>query len=65
MLYMLSETGLLECRAADAPIKADVKMLPDQREILDDPNMYHRLVSKLNYLTIIRSYIAFAMSVVS
>jgi len=41
VVYMLSETGLLECRAADAPIKADVNLLPDQREILDDPNMYH------------------------
>ena len=45
MLYMLSEIGLLECRGADAPIKADVKLLLDQREILNDPNMHHRLVS--------------------
>ena len=37
---MLSKGGTLGCRAADAPIKANIKLLSDQEEILDDPNRY-------------------------
>ena len=51
---MLYEAGMLVYRAADTPIKANVKLLPDQKEILDDPDRYRRLVGKLNYLTITR-----------
>ena len=65
VLDMLFEAGMLECRAADAPMEANVKQLPDQREILDDPGRYKRLVGKLNYLTETRPYIAFVVSVVS
>jgi len=57
--------GVLGRGAADAPIKANIKLLPDQREILDDLGTYRRLVSKLNYLAITRSDIAFDVSIVS
>ena len=56
---------MLGCRAADTPMKTNVKLLPYQGEILDDPGRYWRLADKLNYLTIIRLDIAFAVSVVS
>ena len=63
MLDMLRRVCWVQ--AVDAPMKANFKLLPDQREILDDPVKYQRLVSKLNYLIRIRSDIAFVVSVVS
>jgi len=45
---------MLECRVTDTPMEANVKLLSDYVEILDYSRRYQRLVSKLNYLTIIR-----------
>ena len=45
-------------------MKANVKFLLDQGKILDDSGTYRRLVGKLNYLTLTRFGIAFAVSVV-
>ena len=44
---------------------SNVKLYEDQGELLSNPNRYHRLVGKLNYLKIIRPNISFAVSVVS
>ena len=65
MLDILSEVGILWCRAADAPIKPNVKLLSDQGEIVDDPDKYRRLVGRLNYLTVTIPDITFAVSVLS
>ena len=46
-------------------MKASVKFLADQGEILDDPSKYQRLTGKLNYLIVTRSAIAFVVTVVS
>jgi len=43
MLNMLSKTCILGCKAVNAPMKTNVKLLSDQGEILDDPNRYQRL----------------------
>ena len=43
----------------------NTKLLPDQGELLEEPKQYRRLVGKLNYLTITRPVIAFAVSVIS
>jgi len=43
----------------------NVKPLPNQGKILDDPDTYRRLVGKLNYLMITRLDIVFAVNVVS
>jgi len=40
-------------------------MLLTDQEILDDPDMYQRLVGKLNYLIVTRLDIAFIVNVVS
>ena len=64
MFDMLPKTGMLGCKAADAPIKANVKLLP-HHEILDDPDWYRRLVGKLNCLIINKHDVAFVVSVVS
>jgi len=65
VLDMLSEAGMLGCRSIDSPMDVNVKLLPDQGELLEDVGRYRRLVGKLNYLTITRPDITFAVSVVS
>ena len=60
MLNMLSKGGMLKCRATDVPMEANVKLLPDHREILDDPDTYCRLMGKLNYLIVNKPDIVFA-----
>ena len=64
MPNILSEQGMLECIVVDAPMKANVKLLPEG-EILNNPYKYQRLVGELNYLTITRADIAFVVSVMS
>ena len=65
MLDILSEVGMLGCRAANAPMKAIIKLLTDQGEILDDSGRYRWLVGKLNHLMVARPDIAFVVSIVS
>ena len=36
---------MLRCKAIDAPMEANVKLLQDQGDILDDPERYQRLLS--------------------
>ncbi|XP_061366464.1 secreted RxLR effector protein 161-like [Gastrolobium bilobum] len=49
----------------DTPMDPSVKLLPNQEEHFSDPEWYKRLVEKLNYLTVTRPDISFAVSVVS
>ena len=58
-LDILFEASLQECKETNA------KLLPDQGEDLDNPNRYRKLVRKLNYLTVTKPDIAFAITVVS
>ena len=43
----------------------NTKLLPNQGELISDPEQYRRFVGKLNYLTVTRPDISFAVSVVS
>ena len=56
---------MLGCRNINSPMDIDTKLLPDQRELLENVGRYMRLVEKLNYLTVTRQNITFAVSVVS
>ncbi|XP_050917155.1 uncharacterized mitochondrial protein AtMg00810-like [Lathyrus oleraceus] len=62
---ILEETSLLNAKLADTPMDPGVKLLPNQGEPLSDSGSYRRLVGKLNYLTVTRPNISFAVSVVS
>ena len=64
-LDILKETGMLDCKPIDTPMDPNIKLLPDQGEPYPDQGRYRRLVGKLNYLTITRPDISFAVSVVS
>ncbi|PNX62010.1 putative copia-type protein, partial [Trifolium pratense] len=62
-LDILSETGMLDCLPIDTPMDPNVKLLPSQGEPLKDPGRYRRLVGRLNYLTVTRLDITFAVSI--
>ncbi|KAK2377577.1 putative mitochondrial protein [Trifolium repens] len=62
---ILEETGLLNAKPVDTPMDPNIKLLPNQGEPLSDSGRYRRLVGKLNYLTVTRPDISFAVSVVS
>ena len=64
-LDILTDTGMLYCKPIDTPMDPNVKLVPNQRELLRDLGRYRRLVGKPNYLTITRPDISFLVSVVS
>ncbi|PNX68207.1 putative copia-type protein, partial [Trifolium pratense] len=64
-MNILEETNLLNAKPVDTPMDPNVKLLPNQGEPLSDSRRYKRLVGKLNYLTVTRPDISFAVSVVS
>jgi len=64
-LDLLEETGLINFKYDDTTMDPNVKLLLSQGESLSDPKKYRRLVGKLNYLTVTRPDISFAVSVVS
>ena len=64
-LDFLEEAGLLNSKSVETPMDPNAKFLPSQGEPLSNPEKYRRLVGKLNYLTVTRPDISFAVSVVS
>ena len=65
VLDILEETGLLRSKPVETSMDPNVKLYEDQGELLSNPERYRRLVGKLNYLTITRPDISFAVSVLS
>ena len=65
MLDILEETSLLGSKPVETPMDPNVKLYEDQGELLFNPERYRCLVGKLNYLTITRPDISFAVSVLS
>ncbi|XP_042946560.1 uncharacterized protein LOC122279793 isoform X3 [Carya illinoinensis] len=65
VLDLLEETGMLGARPIDTPMDPNRKFLKEEGELFRDPGMYQRLVGKLNYLTITRPDISYAVSVLS
>ena len=65
MLDILEETSLLGSKPVETPMDPNVKLYEDQGELLFNPERYRCLIGKLNYLTITRPDISFAVSVLS
>ena len=64
-LDLLEEAGMMNCKPIETPMDPNVRLYPGQGELINNPERYRRLVGKLNYLTITRPDISFAVSVVS
>ncbi|XP_058000734.1 uncharacterized mitochondrial protein AtMg00810-like [Hevea brasiliensis] len=65
VLDFLTETGKLGAKPCSAPITPNLQLLAGDSELFEDPERYRRLVGKLNYLTVTRPDIAYAVSVAS
>jgi len=65
VLNLLEEMGLLGARPIEIPMDPNKKLLKDEGELCEDFGRYHRLIWKLNYLTITWQDILYAVSVVS
>lgn len=64
-LDILSEAGMLGSKPCETPMDPQLKLLPEEGVLFSDPGRYRRMVGKLNYLTVTRPDISFAVSVVS
>jgi hypothetical protein len=57
--------GLQDSSPVDSPLKLNVKFRRDDGDLLPNPTLYRQLVGILNYLTITRPDISFAVQQVS
>lgn len=55
--------GLQDGRSVNTHLEMNVKYHCDEGDFLSDPSLYRRLVGSLNYLTITRADISFAVQV--
>jgi len=62
---LIALVGLQEGRSVDTPLEVNVKYRRDEGDFLYDPSLYRQLVKSLNYLTITRPDISFAIQQVS
>ena len=60
-LDLLTETNLLGCKPASIPMDPSVKLSTEDGALLENPEVYRRLIGKLLYLTFTRPDITFAI----
>jgi len=65
ILDLLTETGKLGAKPCSAPMVTNTQLTAEDGEPFADPEMYRRLVGKLNYLTVTHPDIACPVSIVS
>ncbi|RVX16304.1 Retrovirus-related Pol polyprotein from transposon RE1 [Vitis vinifera] len=65
VLDLLEEIGKIEAKPCTTPMVPNVQLMPDDGDPFYNHEKYRRVVRKLNYLTVTRPNIAYAVSVVS
>jgi hypothetical protein len=64
-LYILQDSGLLVARPDKFPMEHNLKLIPINGKLLDDPNKYKRLVGRLINFIITRSDIVYPIQTIS
>ena len=64
-LQLLSAFGFLGCKLASTPMEANINLSWDDEELLGDPSLYRCLISKLLYLIITWSDLAYFVNSLS
>jgi len=62
---LIALAGLQDSSPVDTPLEVNVKFQRDDEDLLPNPNLYWQLVGSLNYLTITRPDISFAVQQIS
>ena len=60
-LKILNDAGRLGAKPIDFPIVQNLKLDPDDGDILEDPSLFRRLVGRLLYLTITRPDLVYSI----
>ena len=61
VLDLLAKTEKLGTKPCNAPMTPNLQLTAGDGELFEDPKMYRRLVSKLNYLTMTHPNIAYSL----
>ena len=64
-LDVLSRFGMTACKPAQTPLEQNLKLTPDDGELIADSNMYRKMVGSLIYLTITRPDLSYSVGVIS
>jgi hypothetical protein len=64
-LNKLSEYGMTGCKPISIPLKQNVKLSADEGDLVEDTAMYICIVGSLICMTITRSYLSYAVGMVS
>ncbi|KAJ0742843.1 putative RNA-directed DNA polymerase [Helianthus annuus] len=62
VLDILQRAGLADCKPVSSPMATSQVLLPDDSPLLDDPSRYRQTVGALQYATLSRPDIAFAVN---
>ena len=64
-LDLLQEAGILKCKLEATPVGPNLEFWDNTSELVEDIGTYQRMIGKLIYLTVTRSYISYAVDLLS
>ncbi|XP_062085863.1 uncharacterized mitochondrial protein AtMg00810-like [Humulus lupulus] len=64
-LQLLESFGYLGCKPSNTPMEPNLKLSSDEGELIADPQVYRRIVGKLQYLTITRPDLSYSVNKLS
>ncbi len=64
-LNKLTEYGMTGCKPISIPLEQNVKLSANEGNLVEDTTMYRCIVGSLIYMTITRSYLSYAVGVMS